>query len=98
MAFSHKPLLVVQDNARIRHNGQRLGFLYAIAEPVSPDDITPVPGSTMGPGQEWLTRRPLRLVFLERITPSPADLLSDAEVATYRQRLAEQHAARAPER
>ncbi len=95
--FSHKPSLVVQDDGRIRHNGQRPGFLYAVAEAVTADDITPVPGSTMGPGQEWLTRRPLHLALLERITPSPADMLSDAEAASYRQRLAEQQAARAPE-
>lgn len=48
-----------------------------------------MPGSTMGPGQEWLTRRSLRLVLLERISLSLEDLLSDVEVATYRQRLAE---------
>lgn len=87
VTFSHKPSLVVQNDGRIRHNGQRPGFLYAIAEPVTPDDITPVPGSTMGVGQEWLTRRPLLLVLLERTSPSPADLFSDAEVAAYRQRL-----------
>jgi hypothetical protein len=39
----------------------------------------------------------LRLILLERITPSPADLLSDADVASYRQRLAEQQAAGVPE-
>lgn len=42
----------------------------------------------MGPRQEWLTLRPLRLVLLQRTMPAPADTLSDAEVTTYR-RLAE---------
>ena len=51
VTFSHKPSLVAQNNGRIRHNGQQPGFLYAIAEPVTPDDISTVPGSTMGPGQ-----------------------------------------------
>jgi hypothetical protein len=97
-AFSQKPSLLVQNEGRIRHNGRRPGLLYAIAEAVTPDDITPVPGSTMGPGQEWVTRRPLRLVLLERTILSPEDAPSDAEVASYRQRLAERQAAKALER
>lgn len=97
-AFSHKPSLLVQDDGRIRHNGQRPGFLFAIAEPVNSDDIVLVPGSTMGSGQEWLTRRPLRLTLLERLVPSPAAMLSEADVAAGRQRLAGQQRARATER
>ncbi len=78
--FSHKPALVAVDDRGVRrHNGRRPGFLYRIAEPVGPADLTPVPGSTLGPGQEWLIARPLRVTLIERTAPIPEELLSPRE-------------------
>jgi hypothetical protein len=86
--FSHKPALVSVDERGIRrHNGRRPGFLYRIAEPVGPADLTPVPGSTMGPGQEWLIARPLRVTLIERTTPIPEEQLSPREEEELRRRL-----------
>ncbi|MGM0401861.1 MAG: hypothetical protein ACQEQT_11270 [Chloroflexota bacterium] len=60
--FSHKPTVVsVDEEEGIKHDGQKPGFLYRIGEKVSPADICPHPRSTMDPGTEWLTTRPLRL-------------------------------------
>ncbi len=60
--FSHKPTLVSVDEAEgIKHNGQKPGFLYRIAEKLAPTDVRPHPHSTMEPGVECLTTRPLRL-------------------------------------
>ena len=85
--FSHKPSLVFQnDDGAIRHNGIAAGYLYRVAEPVTPEDLTPVPGSTMGPGQEWLILRPVRLLLLERTAPDPAELLTAEEEANDRRR------------
>lgn len=93
--FSHKPSLVsADDEGRIRHNGRRAGLLYLIAEPVRRDDVTPVPGSTLAPGQEWLSARPLRLAPIERPAPAPAELLSPGEEAAPRRQL--ERARRAP--
>ncbi len=86
--FSHKPALVSVDERGIRrHNGRRPGFLYRIAEPVGPADLTPVPGSTLGRGQEWLITRPLRVTLMERTAPTPKELLSPREEEGLRRRL-----------
>ncbi len=66
-AFSHRPSWVsIQDDGRIDHDGFLPGYLYEVAEPVSPDDLLPVPGSTMPPGLERHTTRPLALRLMER--------------------------------
>lgn len=60
--FSHKPTLVSMDEeGTVKHDGQKPGFLYRIAEEVFPADVRPHPRSSMEPGAEWLTTRPLRL-------------------------------------
>ncbi len=80
--FSHKPQLVsVDDAGNIRHNGRQPGYLYVIAEPVRPGDVTPHPRSTMAPGDEWITTRELRVRFLGSTVPRPEELLTEAEIA-----------------
>jgi len=80
--FSHKPRLVVVDDAgRIRHDGRSAGFLHRVAESVREMDVEPHPRSTMAPGVEWLTRRPLRLAWLATVEVSPEELLSECEVS-----------------
>jgi GrpB-like predicted nucleotidyltransferase (UPF0157 family) len=91
-AFSHQPSLVSDDRdepgGALRHNGREPGWLYAVDEPLGPGDLAPVPGSTIGPGLEWLTTRPLPLRRLGRTAVGIAELLSPDEEAALRRRAA----------
>ena len=90
--FSHKPTLVsMEDDGRIRHNGMATGYLYVIDETVRSDDVEPHPRTTMAPGNEWLTRRPLRLRLLRETQLSKGDRLGDDEVASFLRRLKGMH-------
>jgi hypothetical protein len=83
--FSHKPVVVsVTDDRRILHNGRQSGYLYVIDEPVSPDDVYPHPRTTMAPGDEWLTRRDLRLRLISETRVRPEEFLSDEEIEKLR--------------
>ncbi|MFO7167915.1 MAG: hypothetical protein DIU80_007775 [Chloroflexota bacterium] len=87
--FSHKPAVVSQDVAEdgrrtILHTGEQPGYLYRIAEPVGPEDVRPHPRTTMEPGQEWLTNRPLRLELVERTAPRPEERLTETMLAALR--------------
>ena len=66
--FSHKPSMVSQEFEGLRrvlkHTGQLTGYLYQIDEKVRLDEIEPHPHTTMGYGQEWLTRRAFKLRLL----------------------------------
>lgn len=80
--FSHKPALVsISDNGTIKHNGQVDGFLYAISETVQREDVKPHSRSTMAPGKEWLTTRPLIVALVGRTTVAPRERLSRWEHA-----------------
>ena len=83
--FSHKPPVVsITDDRQIQHNGARPGYLYEIAEPVLPDDVEPHPRTTMGPGDEWLTRRELRLRLIGGTAVRPAEHLTDDDLDALR--------------
>ena len=85
--FSHKPTLVcLEDDGTIRHDGRRQGWLHVIDEPVRPDDLTPHPRTSMAPGMEWLTARPLRLRLIGPVPLEPTELLDDATLAELRRR------------
>ncbi|HNT75707.1 MAG TPA: hypothetical protein PKH77_11890 [Anaerolineae bacterium] len=87
--FSHKPPIVsIEDDGRIRHNGAQPGYLYVVAEDVLPDDVMPHPRTTMRPGDEWLTTRELRVRFLGSTVPRPEELLTEAEIVELRNRVA----------
>ena len=68
-AFSHRPSrLSYDDTGAIGHNGTEKGFLYVIDEPVEiGGDMEPHPRSSMNPGAEFLTRRPLRVKLVETL-------------------------------
>jgi len=88
--FSHKPALVSQDTDDegkriLKHTGNQPGFLYRIAEAVKPDDVYPHPQTTMGPGQEWLTTRPLRVELLCSTQVVTEELLTASEIEALRQ-------------
>lgn len=64
-AFSHKPThLCIEDDGRIIHNGTEDGYLYVINEKISSGDVYPHPRTTMEPGMEFLTQRPLKVRLL----------------------------------
>jgi hypothetical protein len=80
--FSHKPSIVSDARAEggvLKHNGRLPGRLYIVDEPVHERDIIPVPGSTIGPGQEWHTTRPLKIRLIETTRPNPEMVLIAAE-------------------
>lgn len=84
--FSHKPTIVSQENTAdgsilwIRHNGVLPGYLFVIDEPVADDDVDPHPRTTMLPGQEWLTRRRLRVRLVARVAVVPEEFLTPEAV------------------
>ncbi len=87
--FSHKPAIVcIENDGRIKHNGAFSGYLYVIDEAVSPEDVEAHPRTTMGPGDEWLTHRELHVRLLGVVEPQPEELLTEAELADLRQRIA----------
>ncbi len=87
--FSHKPMIVcIEDDGRIRHNGTQPGYLYVIDEAVAPEDVEAHPRTTMGPGDEWLTHRELRVRLLGVVEPQPEELLTEAELEDLRRRIA----------
>ena len=92
--FSHKPAIVsIGDDGAIRHSGTLPGYLYRIAEPVAEDDVVPHPRSSMAPGAEWLTQRPVRVERIGRTEPLPEEQLTEADVAALRARFAAQEQA-----
>lgn len=72
-AFSHKPdTLCIQDDGSILHNGSAAGYLYEVLTD-SPDDLYPHPRSTMEPGLEYLTSRPLPVRLMGTVPPVRAE-------------------------
>lgn len=70
IAFSHRPTkLCVSDDGEISHNGEKNGYLYEIAEPVSLEDIYVHPAllESAAPDDhwEWLTKKPFQLKLIQ---------------------------------
>jgi len=85
--FSHKPAVAsMEDDGSIKHNGTQPGYLYVIAEDIAPGDVIPHPRTAMGPGDEWLTTRELRVRFLGATMPKPEEYLTEADIAALRKR------------
>jgi hypothetical protein len=83
--FSHKPNLVSQDidvtgRRRVKHNGTEPGYLYRIIKPITQTEIDPHPRSTIGAGQEWLTRQELEVELLEPTIIDTEEVMSAAEI------------------
>jgi hypothetical protein len=87
--FSHKPAIVsLEDDGSIKHNGTLPGYLYIIDEAIAPEDVEAHPRTTMGPGDEWLTHRELRLRLLGTVEPRPEELFTAEELEDLHQRIA----------
>lgn len=85
--FSLKPALVsLEDDGTIRHNGTLPGLLYRVAEPVGENDVYPHPRTSMGPGKEWLTTRPLQLALIGAVEVDNKERLTEKEIELLRQR------------
>lgn len=68
-AFSHQPSgLGYDDDGVIQHNGTEKGYLYIIDEPiVIGKDVYQHPTTTMDLNAEFLTKRPLKVRFIEEL-------------------------------
>ena len=89
--FSHKPPIVsIEDDGSLKHNGTQPGYLYVIDEVVQPGDVTPHPRTTMGPGDEWLTERELRVRLIGPTELRPEEMFTEAEMAVLRKMLADE--------
>ena len=80
-AFSHKPpVLCIDDQNEILHNGEQPGYLYHIDEELLiGEDIYQHPRTTMEEGLEFLTRRLLRLKLLYPVPAPDSDVLADSQ-------------------
>lgn len=63
-SFSHKPSLLY---GTILHNGRRRGFLYIVEPFHAETDFIPHPRTTLPPGAEYLTTRPLRVRLIAEL-------------------------------
>lgn len=68
-AFSHKPpLLSCGEDGVLLHYGRKKGYLYVVDEPVcAEEDLLPHPRTTLLPGAEFLTQRPLRVRLIAEL-------------------------------
>jgi hypothetical protein len=82
-AFSHRPPLIkfVDDNCNVKHNGRFPGFLYAVAEPVGPEDVIYLRDTAQ---THWQTNRDLRLQLVAKLPLDDPPQLSQEEVAELR--------------
>ena len=82
-AFAHKPELISLggDCVNVKHSGRLPGFLYAVDEPVGPEDVTYLRDT----GQtHWQTSRDLRLRLVAALLIDDPPQLSEAEITELR--------------
>ena len=82
-AFSHKPSLISLDDdcLAVKHNGRLRGFLYTVAEPVGPADISYLRDTAR---THWQTQRDLAIRLVAELPIDDPPLLTDEEVAAMR--------------
>ena len=89
-AFSHRPSLVAMsyggegepqpDEWKVRHNGVTLGYLYAVADEIGPDDVRPHPDPTNTSRWAWLTNQELKLELIEETVVTASERMTDEEI------------------
>ena len=86
-AFSHRPsLLSLSDDGTVKHDGTAAGYLYLVAEEVSPEDVSLHPHPANAARWEWLTQRELRVLLVKETQVRERDRLSDEEIAALRRK------------
>ena len=93
-AFSYRPSLVsmsdggesLSDRSRVKHDGVTPGFLFTVSEAIGPEDIYPHPHPANADGWEWLTRRELKLKFIEKTIVSDHERLTDKDIVEIRRK------------
>ena len=93
-AFSHRPSIVTMSDrsesvslkSTVKHNGVTPGYLYTVSEDIAPTDIYPHPHPANADGWEWLTRRELKLTFIEETIVTNRERLTEAEIADLRRK------------
>jgi hypothetical protein len=84
-AFSHRPTLLAQsEGGSVRHNGERPGYLYRVAEELQPDDIYAHPHPINATRWEWQITREVAVELLEVTEVRADELLTDEEIAWIR--------------
>ena len=81
--LSHKPAVVLYDaeQRNFKHTGPiYTGYLYQIDEPVGPGDVEPPASSSMNPGDEWTTTRPLKVRLLAETVIRPEEMMDRAQL------------------
>ena len=93
-AFSHRPSIVSiscpdelpADDCRVKHNGVTPGYLYVVSEQIDPRDIYPHPHPVNADRWEWLTRRELKLQFIEKTIVTDRERLTDEDITEIRRK------------
>jgi len=77
-AFSHKPsLLSISDDCReAKHDGDKPGYLYVVAEAVGPGDITLLEGTGR---THWQTNRDLQVRLIQSVPVSDPKRITESE-------------------
>jgi len=82
-AFSHKPSLISldDDGQAVKHDGQLIGFLYIVSEPIGPDDVSYLHNT----GQtHWQTQRDLRIRYVAELPVGDPPQVTKEEIAELR--------------
>lgn len=93
-AFSHRPSLVcIPDpgesfslRSTVKHNGVTPGYLYTVSDNIDPSDIFPHPHPVNADRWEWLTRRELKLQFIEKTIVTDRERLTDEDITEIRRK------------
>ena len=86
-AFSHRPsMLSMSEGGTVKHDGVTPGYLYIVADEISPDDVYPHPHPVNATRWEWLTNRELKLKLIEQTAVTDQERLTDQEIAEIKQK------------
>ena len=81
-AFSHRPsMLSMSEGGTVTHDGVTPGYLYIVADEISPEDVYPHPHPVNATRWEWLTNRELKLELIEQTIATDKERLTDQEIA-----------------
>jgi hypothetical protein len=76
----------VSEDGSVKHDGTTPGYLYLIAEEISPEDVSLHPHPANAARWEWLTQRELRVLLVKETQVRERDRLSAEEIAALRRK------------